>query len=399
MTDMDAFDRLIAREVLHASAPPRPVDDAAIFNAITTHSAKWRFQPMFSAAKFVVAGVIVALFGGFLLSGVLTTQRTEEPLPVGASVSPETSPIVTDVIDVGGLLFDHIVAAGDAVWVAGGTSTEGNLSRGSVSRIDPVTRQVTDTIAVGSDPSSMVPTEDALWVLNHDGKFSRIDLATRAVTEPIDGVFLSGGSYAERVDPVIIDGSLWAQSGVGTSASLVEVDLASQEIINEYEWPWIWHGADWMTEIDGAIWAWRKWKSRGDKRETLARFDLGTREFTFELDMDNKDLRGGPVASGDAIWSKNRQSRGVERFDVSSLAVTDTVELGPDEDLLDGVIAAEGSMWIRQGAYVYRFDTDTREVGDVIRVGDGRGQSTYADGAMWETDEGSRHTRTGLCGP
>ena len=30
---------------------------------------------MFSAAKFVLAAVIVALFGGFLLSGVLTTQQ------------------------------------------------------------------------------------------------------------------------------------------------------------------------------------------------------------------------------------------------------------------------------------------------------------------------------------
>jgi hypothetical protein len=48
---------------------------------------KWRFQSMFNATKFVVAGVIVALFGGFLLSGVLT-QPNEESVPaVGASAS------------------------------------------------------------------------------------------------------------------------------------------------------------------------------------------------------------------------------------------------------------------------------------------------------------------------
>jgi len=52
----------------------------------------WRFQSMFSATKFVVAGVIVALFGGFLLSGVLT-QPSEEQLPaVGASASAEAEP-------------------------------------------------------------------------------------------------------------------------------------------------------------------------------------------------------------------------------------------------------------------------------------------------------------------
>jgi hypothetical protein len=70
MTDMDALDRLIAKEVLRASPPPRPVDDAAIFTVIiTTQSPKWRFQSMFSATKFVIAGAIVALFGGYLLSG------------------------------------------------------------------------------------------------------------------------------------------------------------------------------------------------------------------------------------------------------------------------------------------------------------------------------------------
>jgi len=46
---------------------------------------------MFSATKFVVAGAIVALFGGFLLSGILT-QPSKEPLPpaaASASSSPE----------------------------------------------------------------------------------------------------------------------------------------------------------------------------------------------------------------------------------------------------------------------------------------------------------------------
>ena len=49
---------------------------------------------MFSATKLVVAGVIVALFGGFLLSGVLT-QQPSEPLPPAAastSASPEAVP-------------------------------------------------------------------------------------------------------------------------------------------------------------------------------------------------------------------------------------------------------------------------------------------------------------------
>jgi len=50
---------------------------------------QWRFQSMFSATKFVVAGVIVALFGGFLLAGVLTQQPSER------AVAPASSPTAT----------------------------------------------------------------------------------------------------------------------------------------------------------------------------------------------------------------------------------------------------------------------------------------------------------------
>jgi hypothetical protein len=43
---------------------------------------------MFSAVKFVAAGAIVALFGGFLLAGVLTTQQGDEVLPAAVTDSP-----------------------------------------------------------------------------------------------------------------------------------------------------------------------------------------------------------------------------------------------------------------------------------------------------------------------
>ena len=48
---------------------------------------------MFSAAKVVVAGAIVAVFGGLLLAGVLTTQPSDETPQAGASASPELAPV------------------------------------------------------------------------------------------------------------------------------------------------------------------------------------------------------------------------------------------------------------------------------------------------------------------
>jgi len=92
MHDMTAFEHQVAGEFVRRAGPVRPVDAAAILTAITaTQSPKWRFQSMFNATKFVVAGAIVALFGGFLLSGVLTTQPSDEQTPAAMSPSPTTS--------------------------------------------------------------------------------------------------------------------------------------------------------------------------------------------------------------------------------------------------------------------------------------------------------------------
>ena len=50
---------------------------------------------MFSTVKFVAVAAIVALFGGFLLTGALTTQQGEELVPAAVTASP--SPVTTYV--------------------------------------------------------------------------------------------------------------------------------------------------------------------------------------------------------------------------------------------------------------------------------------------------------------
>jgi hypothetical protein len=120
MDDMNAFDRQLANVVLRRVGPSESVDDAAIFTTITaTRSPKWRFQSMFSATKFVVAGAIVALFGGFLLSGVLM-QPSEEQMPaVGASASAEAEPRPTDAT-AQPLTTEEVLASLDATEVERG---------------------------------------------------------------------------------------------------------------------------------------------------------------------------------------------------------------------------------------------------------------------------------------
>ena len=88
MDDLTPFDRQIAAEFLRDAGPSEPVDDLAIYEAVTaaSRSHRWGFT-MFSALKFMAAAAIVALFGGFLLAGILTTQQ-EESAPAAVTESP-----------------------------------------------------------------------------------------------------------------------------------------------------------------------------------------------------------------------------------------------------------------------------------------------------------------------
>jgi hypothetical protein len=105
MDDMSAFEAQVAREALREAGSSQPVDVVGIVRTVTTTRAlrRWsvfaprlgrRITPgqteggfsMFSAVKVVVAGAVVALFGGFLLGGALTTQPAGETAPGAAAL-------------------------------------------------------------------------------------------------------------------------------------------------------------------------------------------------------------------------------------------------------------------------------------------------------------------------
>ncbi len=72
-----------------------------------------------------------------------------------------------------------LVVTEDAVWVV-------NHGDDTVSRIDPASEQVVETIAVGRHPVDAAIEGGALWVSNlSDGTVSRVDLETRAVVDTI----------------------------------------------------------------------------------------------------------------------------------------------------------------------------------------------------------------------
>jgi hypothetical protein len=79
----------VQRRVHRFVGPARPVDDLAVFESVTAASRQkgWGFT-MFSALKFIAAGLIVALFGGFLLNEILSAPQGDEVAPAAVSASP-----------------------------------------------------------------------------------------------------------------------------------------------------------------------------------------------------------------------------------------------------------------------------------------------------------------------
>ena len=87
MDDMRSFEDRLAEELGLMAGPEPPVDALAVSRSVAAQAPKRRLQTMFSATKFVLAGAIVALFGGFLLAGILTTQDEAPPAPAAETTA------------------------------------------------------------------------------------------------------------------------------------------------------------------------------------------------------------------------------------------------------------------------------------------------------------------------
>jgi hypothetical protein len=151
MDDMNAFETQVAREALVEAGPSRPVDVASIVRSATAAEpagrravvTRWfgggrRPAPseggmsMLSAVKIVSAAAVVALFGGFLLVGVVGDPQDGDLLPPAAE-SPSAEAIVAVPAEFSGTF------ACTTDW-EGGTTT--NVVLGSVEGGNLVRREI-----------------------------------------------------------------------------------------------------------------------------------------------------------------------------------------------------------------------------------------------------------------
>jgi YVTN family beta-propeller protein len=133
-----------------------------------------------------------------------------------------------------------------ALWV---TSTDGNV----VSRVDPQTNLVAESIAVGKAPRFITVGEGGVWTLNQgDGTVSRIDPKTNKVVATIEvGVPGGGGEIAAG------EGSVWVTS---FEYPLSRIDPSSNTVVQQFvgaggDSVRVGHGSVWLTDIRaGEVW-------------------------------------------------------------------------------------------------------------------------------------------------
>jgi hypothetical protein len=94
MDGMSAFERQVADGLQHLAGPGRRIDAVAMAHTAASVSPKGRVLSMLTATRLIVAGAIVALFGGFLLVGAPPTTPPEREAP-GALTTAAPSPIRT----------------------------------------------------------------------------------------------------------------------------------------------------------------------------------------------------------------------------------------------------------------------------------------------------------------
>ena len=258
---------------------------------------------VFSALKFVTAGVIVGLFGGFLLAGALTTPQADQ---APAAVTRSPTPMTTDEL----------------------------LSVAATEEVEPgVLRVIEDgfrSLASVDDTSLVSGRDGGVWLLSKDG-FLRIGT---------EGAYEWPAGQAESVSDFGItpDGTVWTvQSGADDLAIIRSFDSEG----------WTSHVPDSDTRAlevapDGTVWT--VWQDPGSETVALGYLDGGDRRSIGE--WPESELYGGDLylTGADEVWVS-----GAPEYRVGKPRLYRLVDGALQQEYEDTVVAedvgSDGTVW------------------------------------------------------
>ena len=302
MDDLTAFERQLSGEIAGLMGPVRPVDDLAIYESVTaaSRSHRWGFT-LFSALKFIAASVIVALFGGFLMVGVFTTQQGDEVSPAAPSAS--LAPTGIDILTPSSGATTELVADGDGVLWA--LEVPGRLVR-----FDPDTDTTT------------------MWTIADDVAFGQV---ASIAPSPRGGVWLAGPDAVR-----LFDGDRFVQLIEAPEALKLAVEAADESL--------------WAATQSGIVLHWD-----GSGWEDVGPASPGACDWIGALAVDST---GRPWVGGKR-WSSCEGAAGVEVMvlDGSEWTRFDRSDASPLEKWPQSIMGMpDGSVWVASEAGLARFD-------------------------------------------
>ena len=300
-----------------------------------------------AVAASVVTGILLAAGGPTVLA-----DRAEANQLVGLSINSGAR--IHDVPLRGAPA--AIAGSSDSLWLA-------DPNEGVVSRVDLSARAVVDRVPLGGDPGGVAIGGGSVWVLGARS-VTRIDPATGAVTQTIG---LGGASAAALAYG---EGGLWV--GDTTDDTLIQLDPVTGAVRRTVAVDLrptalaIGAGAIWAADYDGHSVA------EVDPRSgrTVARVNVGkgpaalavgSRSIWVASALDSTvsridPIRGSVVATiavgsgptalavaGDSVWVANQYSGTVSEIDPQRNAVVRTTSVGGTPTT---ITAADGALWV-----------------------------------------------------
>jgi len=304
-------------------------------------------------------------------------ERVDTAAPPAAGRAPKTRRRPLIAIAAGVVILG---AAALALALAlTGKTAEIVVPPNSVARIDPSGKRIESYVRVGRHPVAVAVGEGGVWVANsEDGTVTRLDPATGKLVNTIS----AGGGDLNGI--AIGFGFVWVANGNDGTITKINPRL------DQMAGPPIQLGRPTIAPDPVFYIATDRhyvWAIRGGE---LLRIDPGTGR------VERKRSIGTPMglaAGGGSVWVTT-QSQSLLRFDARTLKPEGSQPIGT---FAFSPLYAHGSLWLIAYPEIRRIDQTTLSTNASLRLPGGLhkgpGELAWGDGALWSIDFGGRLTR------